>query len=114
MPSWIYMRGDPDAIIVKESPDVVMQRIEEAGEGFITVAGAPYSRDDEPRSGYVRASDIAAVLAMHPRSTRLISMTRPSGTRCTCPTDHCRSSSEAAVTSPRKVLVTCGGYSPCK
>jgi hypothetical protein len=67
MPSWIYLRGDPNAVLSNDSPDVIVRRIEEAGDGFITFAGMPYARDDEPRSGYVRAADIAAVLAMHPR-----------------------------------------------
>jgi hypothetical protein len=67
MPCWIYMRGDPDPIMSNDSPDVVMRRIEEADDGFITIAGMPYGRDDEPRTGYVRATDVTAVLAMHPR-----------------------------------------------
>jgi hypothetical protein len=61
------MRGDPEAIMSNDSADVVMRRIEEAGDGFITIAGVPFARDDEPRTGYVRASEVAAVLPMHPR-----------------------------------------------
>jgi len=37
------------------------------GDGFITVAGMQYAHKDESRSCYIRASDIAAVVAMHPR-----------------------------------------------
>jgi hypothetical protein len=67
MPCWIYLRGDPDAIMSNDAADEVLKRIEQVGEGFITVAGMQYAHDDEPRSGYIRASDISAVLAMHPR-----------------------------------------------
>ena len=69
MPCLIYMRGDPDAIVSTDSPDVILQRIEkaEAPDAFIAFSGMPYAHDDEPRRGYIRASDIAAVLAMHPR-----------------------------------------------
>jgi MmyB-like transcription regulator ligand binding domain len=51
------MRGDPDPIMSNDSPDGVMRRIEEADDGFITIAGMPYGRDDEPRTGYVRATE---------------------------------------------------------
>ena len=67
MPSWIYLRGDPDAIMSAEAADEVLTRIQEAGDGFITVAGMQYAHGDESRSCYIRASDIAAVVAMHPR-----------------------------------------------
>ena len=69
MPCWIYLRGDPDAVMSNDAADAVLKRIEEAGDGdrFITVAGVQYGHDDEPRSGYIRASAIAAVLPMHPR-----------------------------------------------
>jgi hypothetical protein len=67
VPCWIYLRGDPDAIMSNDSADVIMQRLDDAGDGFITFAGMPYAHDDEPRTGYVRATDISVVLAMHPR-----------------------------------------------
>jgi len=61
------MRGDPDAIMSNDSPDMIMRRIEEAGDGFITIATIPFARDDESRTAYVRGSEIAAVLPLHPR-----------------------------------------------
>jgi hypothetical protein len=68
MPCWIYLRGDgPDAITCNDSADVVMQRIEEAEGGFITIGVMPIAHDDEVRTGYLWATDINAVLPMHPR-----------------------------------------------
>ncbi len=67
MPCWIYLRGDEDAITCNDSADAVMQRIEGSDGGFITIAVMPLAHDDEPRTGYVWAGDINAVLPMHPR-----------------------------------------------
>ena len=68
MPSWIYLRGDADAIVCNEPADVVLHRVEGAGAGdFVHVALTPIAHDDEPRTGFVMASEIVAVLPMHPR-----------------------------------------------
>ena len=61
------MRGEAEAIMSNESPDAVMQRIDEMGDGFIAIAVVPLARDDQARTAYVRASDITAVLPLHPR-----------------------------------------------
>ena len=60
------MRGEFEAIMSNDSPDLVMRRIDEAGDGFITVTGIPMAHDDEARTLYVRASDIVAVMPIHP------------------------------------------------
>lgn len=68
MPCWIYLRGDADAIVSREAPDAVMQRIEDAAPGkFIHVELAPVAHDDHVRTAYVSASDVVAVMPMHPR-----------------------------------------------
>ncbi|MFL5893991.1 MAG: hypothetical protein ACJ76Z_02615 [Thermoleophilaceae bacterium] len=67
MPCWIYLRGDPNAVMTADAADTVLTRIEEAGDGFITVSAMPYAHDDDRRTGYVRAADIAAIVPMHPR-----------------------------------------------
>ena len=68
VPCWIYLRGDADAIVCNEPADVVLHRIEGATAGdFIQVALAPLAHDDDPRTGYVFASEVVAVLPMHPR-----------------------------------------------
>lgn len=68
MPCWIYTRGDSEAIVSNEAADVVLHRVEAADKGaFIQVALAPLAHDDEPRTGFVCASDVSAVLPMHPR-----------------------------------------------
>jgi hypothetical protein len=67
MPSWIYLRGDEDAIGSTDSADEVMRRVDESGDGFITLSGLPHAHDDEPRTLYVRASEVVAVFPMHPR-----------------------------------------------
>ena len=36
-------------------------------DGFITVKSMPYAHDDEARTGYVRGTEVAAVIPMHPR-----------------------------------------------
>lgn len=68
MPCWVYIRGDEEAITCNEPADVVLERIERADAGaFIHVVMAPLARDDEPRTGYVMAGEIVAVLPIHPR-----------------------------------------------
>jgi hypothetical protein len=67
VPCWIYLRGDSEAIISNDAADTVLQRVEEADGGFITVTVVPLAHDDDVRTGYVRASDVAAVLPVHPR-----------------------------------------------
>lgn len=67
MPSWIYLRGDPDAIMCDDAPDELLRRVEQAQDGFVPVANMPEARDDAPRTGYVRASDVVAILPLHPR-----------------------------------------------
>jgi hypothetical protein len=67
MPSWICMRGVEDAIMSNDSPDVVMRRIDEAGDGWITIDTVRLAHDDEPRTMYVRATEITAVMPIHPR-----------------------------------------------
>jgi hypothetical protein len=67
MPCWIYLRSDSDWIMSNDSADMVMRSLEEAGDRFIAIATMPLGRGDEPRTAYVRASEIAAVLPMHPR-----------------------------------------------
>jgi hypothetical protein len=68
MPCWIYLRGDEDAITCEDPADVVMQRIESAEPAtFIHFGLARLSRDDDIRTGYIRAGDIVAVMPMHPR-----------------------------------------------
>jgi hypothetical protein len=68
MPSWVYLRGDADAVSCNEPPDVVLRRVEQAdADAFIHLEITPYAHDDAVRTGYVRARDVAAVLPMHPR-----------------------------------------------
>ena len=68
MPSWIYLRGDPEAITCEEPADLILKRIEEASPGaFIHFGLARLAHDDEGRTGYIRAADIVAVMPMHPR-----------------------------------------------
>jgi hypothetical protein len=68
MPCWIYLRGDADAIVSNEAADVVLHRVEGAEEdAFIQVALTPLAHDDEARTGFIRGTDIVAVLPMHPR-----------------------------------------------
>ena len=68
VPCWIYLRGDEDAITSEDPADVVMQRIETADPAaFIHFGLARLSRDDDVRTGYIRAGDIVAVMPMHPR-----------------------------------------------
>ena len=68
MPCWIYLRGDEDAIISDDAADVVLHRVEAAAEGaFIQVASVPVAHGDEPRTGFIRADDIVALLPVHPQ-----------------------------------------------
>jgi|GEM_PF-6849771 len=68
MPCFIYLRADPNPVHCNDPADVVMQRIEQASGGeFIQVAMTPYAHDDAVRTAYVRSSDVAAVMPMHPR-----------------------------------------------
>ena len=68
MPSWIYLRGDAEAITSEEPADVVLKRVEEAEPAaFVHFGLARLAPDDEVRTGYLRAGDVVAVLPMHPR-----------------------------------------------
>jgi hypothetical protein len=67
MPSWICMKGVEDAVMSNDSPDVVMRRIDEAGDGWITIDTIRLAHDDEPRTMYIRAAEITAVMPIHPR-----------------------------------------------
>jgi hypothetical protein len=71
MPSWLYLRGDADALISEEAADVVLKRIEDAEpDAFIHFALTRLAHDDEVRTGYVRAGDVVSVLPMHPRQVQ--------------------------------------------
>ena len=50
-----------------ESAEAILQRVNEAGEGFISFEVVPAARDDAPSTGYLRASDVVAVAPVHPR-----------------------------------------------
>ena len=68
MPCWIYLGGDADAITCEEPADAVLQRVENAAPGtFIHFGVSRLSRDDDVRTGFIRAEDIVAVMPMHPR-----------------------------------------------
>lgn len=67
MPSWIYLRGDAEAITSEEPADVVVNRVEDAEpDAFVHFGLSRLAPDDEVRTGYVRAGDVVAVLPMHP------------------------------------------------
>jgi hypothetical protein len=71
VPCWIYLRADEDAITCEEPADVIVERVENAEPGgFIHFDVARLSRDDSVRTGYIRASDIVAVMPMHPRQVQ--------------------------------------------
>lgn len=67
MPCWIYLRGDPDGIMCSDSAEEIRRRVDEAGGGFFEMSDVQYTHGDPSRIGYVRGSDVAAVLPMHPR-----------------------------------------------
>jgi hypothetical protein len=68
MPSFVYLRQDPNPIHCNEAPDEILRRVEHADpEAFVHLATAPYAHDDAVRTGYARARDIAAILPMHPQ-----------------------------------------------
>lgn len=69
MPCWIYLRHDgDDAIICNEAADVVLQRVEDASvDAFVHIVLVPIAHGDEPRTGYIRASEVVAVLPVHPK-----------------------------------------------
>ncbi|MDP9378139.1 MAG: hypothetical protein M3P40_11320 [Actinomycetota bacterium] len=68
MPCKIYLRADEDAIYCNDAPDVVVRRIEEAGEQrFIQVSLTPFGHEDAARTAYVSPIDVTAVLPLHPR-----------------------------------------------
>jgi hypothetical protein len=68
VPCFIYLREDPNPIRCNDPADIVVRRVEEASAGqFVHVALTPYGHDDVVRTAYVRCSDIAAILPMHPR-----------------------------------------------
>jgi hypothetical protein len=68
MPCYIYLRADPSPMHCNEPADAVLQRVEQAPEHeFVQVAMTPYAHDDSVRTAYVRASDVAAIMPMHPR-----------------------------------------------
>ena len=85
VPCWIYLRGDSDAILSNDAADAVLKRVDEADGGFITITEMPLAHDDEPRTGYVRASEIAPVLHMHPRRYEAELNDPLTGTRATRP-----------------------------
>lgn len=68
MPCFVYLRADPNPIHCNEAPGEVLRRVEDAApDEFVHLATTPYAHDDSVRTAYVRATDIAAILPMHPR-----------------------------------------------
>jgi len=68
VPCFIYLRDDSDPVHCNEAPDVVFDRVTAAPpDDFVHVTITAYAHDDEPRTGFVRASEVAAILPMHPR-----------------------------------------------
>ena len=68
MPCLIHLRADASPVYSNEAADVILKRVEsEDTSEFIHVLTQPFAHDDEPRTCYVRAAEIVAIIPMHPR-----------------------------------------------
>ncbi len=69
MPCKVFLRADSEPIWCQDPADVVVQRIEDAGDGtrFVQVQLTPNAHGDAPLTAYICPIDVSAILPIHPK-----------------------------------------------